>query len=112
MENIIAKRSGNTSLRFKGKMIASGNTSWNNAASNYSGRVGRQEDVEVYKTDKGNYIVMITYETQWQGEHDLYEANVFPDAKSCIDYLREQSLPSWLFDDIIDDFGEEAIEEI
>jgi hypothetical protein len=52
---------------FTGELIASASTSPNNASPDYSGGVGRWQEYELYKTEKGNYVCSKVFYTQWQG---------------------------------------------
>lgn len=101
---IFVGRTGQGPLHIRGEIIASGESSANNAHSNYSGSTGQWQSVKIYKTVKGRFVVSITHFTQWQGQHDTEEAAVFPDAKACIDFLTGR-VPGWLVTDLVDELG-------
>ena len=109
-ETMIIKRSGQAPLRVRGELLADQSSSTNNASSAYSGSVGRSQSVQVYKTAGGKYVVSVKNETCWQGEHDTYDAVMFPSITQCIKYLADL-VPEWLLSDIIDEIGEEEVAE-
>ena len=107
-ETILVLRTGQAPLRVRGEVIASGETSWNNASSHYSGSPGRQQKARIIKTATGKFVVALTYETQWEGEHDATEAAVFPSLKQCVGYLSER-VPNWMLHELIAELGEAAV---
>jgi hypothetical protein len=82
----------------------------NNASVEYSGGSGRLENVRVYRTPTGKFVVAIHHHTIWQGEHDTDEAAVFPSLRESIAYLQER-VPGWMLQDLISALGEEAVAE-
>ncbi|MDP2952008.1 MAG: hypothetical protein Q8O76_01665 [Chloroflexota bacterium] len=110
MDTIIIKRSGQAPLRVRGELLARAESSSNNASGGYSGSVGRCQVVRVLRTASGKYVAAIHHITQWQGEHDTYEAAVYPSLKQCVEYLGKE-VPGWMLQDLIRDLGEEAVAE-
>ena len=110
MDTIIVRRTGQAPLRVRGEIVASSESSWNNASPSYSGSTGRAERVEVLRTAAGRFVAAIHHETQWQGEHDTDEAAVFPSAKQCVEYLSDR-VPGWMLQELLQRLGEEAVAE-
>ena len=109
-ETIIVRRTGQAPLRVRGTIIASNESSLNNASPSYSGSTGRAQRVEVILTASKKYVVRIEHTTQWQGEHNTDEAAVFPSAKQAVGYLAER-VPNWMLQELIKEIGEEAVAE-
>jgi len=109
-DTIIVRRTGQAPLRVRGKEVASAESSWNNACSNYSGSTGRRAKVRVIKTATGKFVVAIEHLTQWQGEHDTEEAAVLPSIKESVQYLTDK-VPGWMLQELIAELGEEAVAE-
>lgn len=110
MEKIILKRTGHVPLTFEGDLLAAASSSDNHASPSYSGSVGRSQKVSIYQTKGGKYVAAIHHSTRWQGEHDTDEAESFASAKECAAWLSGK-VPAWLFDDIIDTWGPEGVNE-
>lgn len=110
MDTTIIRRTGQAPLRVRGELLASAESSSNNASSAYSGSVGRSQEARVIRTATGKHVVAIHYCTCWQGEHDTFDAAVLPGLKQCVEYL-EDKVPAWLLQDLIHDLGEEAVAE-
>jgi len=109
-KTIIVRRTGQAPLRVRGEVVANKESSFNNAASNYSGSTGRAQEVRILKTATGKYVVAIHHKTLWQGEHDTDEAAVFPSCKECVEYLQGR-VPNWMLQDLIEELGEETVAE-
>ena len=109
-ETIIVRRTGQSPLRVRGDVIASSNSSLNNASGDYSGSPGRASAITVIRTASGKYVVAIHHTTQWQGEHDTDEAAVFPSLKQSVDYLTDRAL-GWMLQELITELGEDAVAE-
>lgn len=109
-DTIIVRRSGQAPLRVKGEVIAKISSSWNNCTSNYSGSAGQRQTVRIIKTVSGKYVTAVLYETQWEGAHNTEEASVFHSLAECFDFLQE-SIPNWMMDALVTDFGEENVAE-
>jgi len=58
----------------------------------------------------GGLVAAITDLTNWQGEHDTYDAAVFTGIKPCLGYLQEH-VPSWMLQSLIEGLGEEVVTE-
>lgn len=69
METISLYPSNGRALKFAGEVVASYSSSFNSAASDYSGMVGVRTDLTVYKSSRRWYVEYCTY-TQWIGEKD------------------------------------------
>ena len=100
MDTTIIRRTGQAPLRIRGELLASNESSSNNASGDYSGNVGRSEEVSVYRTQSGKYVVAIHYATCWQGEHDTDEAAVFPGLLQAVAYLSDR-VPGWMLQELI-----------
>ncbi len=109
-ETIIVRRTGQAPLRVRGEVIASNETSDNNASPDYSGSPGRSQDVRVIKTASGKYVAAIHHNTCWQGEHDTDEAVVLPGLSQVVEYLGDCA-PGWMLKELIKEMGEEAVAE-
>lgn len=107
-ETTIIKRTGQAPLRIRGELVLETESSWNNAASHYSGTTGRRQKIKIYKLASGRYLVAIDNLTQWQGQHDTYEAAVFPAIVDCVTYI-QQRVPVHIVDYIIWRLGEETL---
>jgi hypothetical protein len=103
-------RTGERPLRFSGELVWEGGTSLESASPDYSGAAGRAQDVKVYRTSKGTYVVHVHHQTQWQGEHDSDEAEVLASLSDCIPYLSEK-IPGWLLQEFIRAVGPENVAE-
>ena len=110
MDTTIIRRTGQAPLRIRGEVLASNSSSMNNACSDYSGSTGRSQEVAVYKTASGKFIVAIHHNTCWQGEHDTDEASVFPGLTQVVAFLGD-TVPGWMLQELIDELGEEAVAE-
>jgi len=109
-ETIIVRRTGQAPLRVRGEVLASNESSLNNANPGYSGSTGHAQDVKVYLTASKKYVVAIHHTTQWQGEHDTDEAAVYPSLNECVAHLSER-VPGWMLQELMTDLGEEAVAE-
>lgn len=90
MEKVRLARSGQRALEFVGELLAEFATSPNQASPRWSGAVGRWEEVRVYQTQGGKYVVWVADYTQWQGERDHYEAHIFDSLEEVMEYLEEE----------------------
>jgi hypothetical protein len=78
-------RTGQASLAFEGEELAVLNGHWANGQEQ-----NRWHDLAVYRTSGGNYVLRITYCTQWQGEQSHDEVVVLgQDARGLADALCE-----------------------
>ena len=109
-DTIIVRRTGQAPLRIRGELLAQAESTAETASNAYSGSTGRAQIVRVYRTASGRYVVAITHTTQWQGEHDTYEAAVFPSLRESVAFLGDRA-PGWLLQDIIEALGDEAVAE-
>lgn len=91
MERITLKRSNQRPIVFEGKLLASYETSPDRSRGNWSGSNGRWEEVKVYRSKSGRYILRRALLTQWEGENDRFEAVSFGSAEALVDYLEEES---------------------
>lgn len=91
MEKIVLKRSERRPLAFEGELLASYETSPNQASSRWSGSPGRWQETRVYRSKSGKYILHRARMTQWEGERNRFEALVFNDLEDLIGFLEEVS---------------------
>jgi hypothetical protein len=108
-DTIIVKRTGQAPLRVRGEVIVEKETSPNNASPHYEG-TGVWSVTRIIKTGSGKYVASVAHYTQWQGSHDSYEAGVFPDAKSAVNWLQSR-IPHFALEDIIDRLGADTVAE-
>lgn len=66
------KRDGEKDLRFTGKVIASASGRWSNGREQ-----NRFDEITVYRTSGGNYVLHQEYITFWQGESCTSEAAIY-----------------------------------
>lgn len=90
MEKVVLKRSGKPGLEFEGELLYEGESSPDQASDRWSGAVGRWEKVRVYRTAGGKYVVWIARYTAWQGERDVYLAEVFSSPEGVVEYLESE----------------------
>lgn len=109
-ETIIVRRTGQAPLRVRGEVVATGESSFNNASPSYSGSTGTRQKVRVIKTASGKYVVAILHETQWQGQHDTEDASVLPSLYECVKYLSGR-VPDWMHEELVDEIGEDNVAE-
>ena len=109
-DTIVLWRTGQAPLRVRGELLARSESSWDTADPEHSGSTGRCEDVRIYRTASGKYVVAIHHRTQWEGEHDTNEAAVLPSLRQCVDYLADK-VPGWMLQELIETLGEEAVAE-
>ncbi len=76
LKTYMMQRDNDRPLRFTGSRIAVAASSADRARSDYSGKVGRREILQLYQTQRGDYVAARTRITQWQGERDTHEAIV------------------------------------
>ncbi len=109
-DTIIVHRTGQAPLRVRGEVIASSESSANNASSHYSGSPGISSETTIYKTTSGKIIVAIHHSTCWEGEHDSDEAAVFVNLKQAVDFLSER-VSGWMLQELVKVLGEEEAAE-
>ena len=109
-DTIIVRRTGQAPLRIRGELLAGARSSCDSGHPDYSGSTGRGQEVGVYRTASGKYVVTIHHTTLWQGEHDTDKASVFPGLTQCVAYLSER-VPGWLLQELVEGLGEEATAE-
>lgn len=86
-------------VSFIGVLIGSAGESPDNAHSDYSGRTGRWNEYDIYKTIKGNYVGQIFEGTQWQGEHHTCKVIVVKDKQDLVDFFGYDRIAKELFND-------------
>jgi hypothetical protein len=64
-------------LRCKAQHLVTTGTSWETAASDYSGSTGRCREYYVYVTSGGNLVIVRKDLTQWLGELNRYYVYIF-----------------------------------
>lgn len=103
MEKVVLKRSGKPGLEFEGELLYEGETSPDQASDRWSGAVGRWEEVRVYRTKGGKYVVWIARYTQWQGERDIFIAEVFASPEEAMRYLEDEE--PWAAEEVAEELG-------
>jgi hypothetical protein len=99
METITVRRNDARDLKFTGELLASAESSANNASGNYSGSVGRWTELNLYQTKAGKYVCQRIGYTQWQGERHGYEAEVCGSAEAVFDFFGGGWLAKQLYRD-------------
>lgn len=94
MERIELKRTDKRPLAFTGELLFEESTSPDRASSRYSGITGRWSELRVYRTDKGQYVVHLIRYTAWEGERDIYEAEVLDTPEAVVSWV-ERNSPRW-----------------
>lgn len=110
METIIVRRTGQVPLRVRGELLAEAASSMESASMAYSGGPGRSQEVKIYCTTSGKYVVALHRSTIWEGEHTTDEAAVFPSLKECVGFLSSR-VPGWMLADLIQALGADAVAE-
>ena len=87
METFTVHRDGSRPLRFTGTRLATARSSSERARDDYSGQVGIREILELYQSQRGDYIAARTRITQWQGKHDTYEALVSASKDAIVEFF-------------------------
>ena len=73
-EKITVERDNGPDYKFRGVLVAQSASSPDRGNSYYSGAVGRWVVLKLYRTLAGKYVCQRVNMTQWEGEHDTYEA--------------------------------------
>jgi hypothetical protein len=83
----ILQRTGNTSLKFDGEIVAESRPALG------SGKKGkdpqRWHELVIYKTAGGKFVLAISYRAEWKGEQSHYSADILPDVASVIAAIRK-----------------------
>lgn len=74
-------------LRFTGTHLAVARSSSDRSRSDFSGQVGIREILELYQSQRGDYIACRTIITQWQGDHDTHEAVISSSRQEVMNYF-------------------------
>jgi hypothetical protein len=83
-EQIVLRRDGDAPLAFRGERIATADT-----RETQGDGQNRWNEVAIYRTAGGRYVVAIEYHTQWQGEAGTREAHALgPDLADVAECLR------------------------
>lgn len=90
-ERFEVRRSYRPTLEFYGKLIASEQTSTERSSCYYSGRVGHWELLEVYQATSNEYVACRTDYTLWQGQKDLYRAQVCKNMKEVREFFDDDN---------------------
>ena len=75
-------RSDASTLKFKGRRIASASGRWHNGQEQ-----NRFYKLKLYRTDGGRYVCAREYVSFWQGEHGRVEAEAVTDDEAVIAYF-------------------------
>lgn len=76
MDKITVKNDNAPDIRFTGELMARVKSSPAQAHPSYSNNTGRWTELELYKTQTGKFVCLEIGCTQWQGEHNRYNAKV------------------------------------
>ena len=90
-------RDGKPSLKFKGELIASVESSADRAHPDYSGTTGRWSELDLYRTETGQYVAARVDNTLWQGDHNLYSAEVCSSESEVIEFFGQGRLAQTLY---------------
>ncbi len=88
-KEFVLKRTGQRPLRFRGEEIWSWATSPDRAHPNYLGSTGRWQEIELYRTEGGKYVLWVANRTQWQGEEDVLSVEFFNDIEEVVSFLED-----------------------
>lgn len=87
MRTHILQRTGNTSLKFDGEVVAE------SRPEPQSGKKGkdpqRWHELTIYRTSGGKFVLAITYRAEWKGEQSHYSAEIIPDVPSVVAAIRK-----------------------
>ena len=111
METVIIQRTGQAPLRVRGALIASASSTPDTSSASYSGGTGWWQDVAVYRTATGRYVVALSHHTQGEGGHDTDEAAVYPGQMGCIGFLSAR-VPSWMLFEVMEQLDEDDLVEV
>lgn len=94
MERFVLKRTGQRPLAFQGERLFSGSTSPDRAHPDYSGSPSSWMEVEVYRTDKGKFVLSIGRFSTYNGYKERFRVLVFDSLEELVGYLEEE-IPYW-----------------
>jgi hypothetical protein len=87
MSTHILQRTGNTSLKFDGELIADSRPA---PASGKKGKDSKRwHELAIYKTTSGKFVLAVTYRSEWKGEQSHYSAEILTDVASVVAAIRE-----------------------
>ena len=86
------ERTNKANLKFVGELLASCESSNNNAHPFYSGQTGISQELRLYRTKAGSYVAVRETYTQWQGNHNTYEAEVCKTESEIFEFLGTDGL--------------------
>jgi|SRR5215469_14184146 len=92
------KRDGERDLKFRGELIAKVGNSWDKASGDYSGSTGRKSVYRLYRTASGKFVAASEGLTQWQGEHDRYDAKVCETEAEVMEFFGHNRLAKELYE--------------
>lgn len=95
------ERDNGKALRFKGTLLAT-------ASSHRDNCYGRWTYLELYRTAKGKYIAVSQAITQWEGESNIINSEVFETEKEVMDFFGD----GWLARKIYSDAGFDYFETV
>jgi len=108
MEKFVLEISGGPNLKFVGEKIASTESSWKQARSDFSGETGRCEELTLYRTKGGSFVCYKASLTQWQGERDIYSGAVCKTEEEVCAFFGH----GWLAKELYEEAGIEGTIEI
>ena len=80
-------RTGNTPLKFQGQLIARSRPARDEGKK--AKDLPRWNEVALYRTKAGQWVVAISYCTEWRGEHGRHLAVVVPDLAAVVKTMQE-----------------------
>lgn len=95
----VLEQTDDFSLTFTGVFLGSACTYPDPKHPDYSGDNGRSKSIELYMTNKDQYVVHYIQRTQWQGEKDKYTVLVYENLEALVNEWREDPLARDAFDD-------------
>ena len=108
---VVLKRTGERPLIFEGELLAEASTSMDRAHPDWSGETGVNHTVQVWRTDKGQFVVALVCYTAWQGQRDSHQATVFDTLTEVADWLTDNA-PDRVTDPLLEQLGGAVAERI
>src|SRR4051812_33869910 len=99
LKKITIDRDEAPSLTFKGMKIAEARTSANRAHEDWSGSPGRSSKFALFRTEAGSFVCQRIEYTQWQGEHDCYQAAVCKSDAEVVEFFGHGRLAKRIYDE-------------
>lgn len=111
MERFTLRRNGARDVTFTGDLLASVND-----RIKYGQDQTRWNELQLYRTEAGSYVLNRINRTLWQGEHDEFSVDVFNEPEEITEFLEEDGYLPNIAKDLLDaangDFSGLMLEEI